>query len=156
MGMKPIHGAARRGKHTPEYRAWIDMNRRCYYPKCKDFKHYGGRQPPIVVCDRWRHSFENFLADVGPRPDGLALERKKNDGNYEPGNCEWATQKQQQNNKRNNHRLTWDGRTQTVQQWSDETGIAWTTIRTRLDWGWTVEKTLTMQIDKSKNWRSKR
>jgi len=81
-----------------EYWTWNDMIRRCYSPKRKRYPDYGGRG--IRVCKRWRESFANFFADMGPRPKRLTLERKNNDGNYTPKNCCWATRKQQVHNRR--------------------------------------------------------
>lgn len=75
------------------------MNQRCYDPNSIGFKHYGGRG--IVVCDQWKGSFLTFYADMGKRPDGMSLDRIDVNGNYEPGNCRWATQKQQVLNRRN-------------------------------------------------------
>jgi len=75
--------------HTPEWEAWRAMRKRCYSPNTHNFERYGGRG--ITVCDRWRESFQNFFADLGPRPSKRhSLHRKNNDGNYEPENCEWA------------------------------------------------------------------
>jgi hypothetical protein len=80
------------------YRSWHGMRQRCSDPKQENYKYYGGRG--ITVCDRWQ-SFENFLADMGERPEGTSIDRyPDNDGNYEPGNCRWATRSQQQHNKR--------------------------------------------------------
>jgi hypothetical protein len=86
----------------PEYFVWKEMHRRCS-PNHQSFKHYGGRG--ITVCERW-NVFANFIADMGPRPHPkLTLERINNDGNYEPGNCRWATWKEQYANKR---KQRWD------------------------------------------------
>jgi hypothetical protein len=90
--------------HTPEYNAWINMKLRCTSPKCKYYKDYGGRG--IQVCERWRESFENFLSDMGKKPSPeLSIDRINNDGNYEPGNCRWATKIEQTNNRKRKLRI---------------------------------------------------
>jgi hypothetical protein len=73
------------------------MKQRCTNPKAMGFIDYGGRG--IAVCERWMTSFENFLADMGPRPKGLMLDRIDNDGDYEPGNCRWSTRAEQNANR---------------------------------------------------------
>ena len=96
---KATHGHTRRRVISSEFRAWNSMKDRCLNPNHPGFKHWGGRG--ITICERWQHSFENFLADVGfkssPR---LSLDRINNNGNYEPGNVHWATWIQQANNRR--------------------------------------------------------
>jgi hypothetical protein len=90
-----------RQTETPEYRAWLNMRQRCNNPNANNYKHWGGRG--IRVCDRWNESFENFLADMGPRPTTVhSLDRIDVDGDYEPDNCRWALPKEQATNKRAN------------------------------------------------------
>jgi hypothetical protein len=97
-----IWNAAQRISHgaisSPEYQSWRAMKSRCLNPKATGYKAYGARG--VAICDRWRTDFAAFLADMGPRPDGHSLDRIDNDGNYEPGNCRWATPKQQAANRR--------------------------------------------------------
>jgi len=85
---------------TKTYRAYVHMIDRCYNKRDKSYKHYGGRG--IAVCDRWKESILHFVEDMGLSPEGLTLDRINCDGDYEPENCRWATQKVQQNNRRNN------------------------------------------------------
>ena len=92
------HGHASRLK-SREYTSWSMMIWRCENPKASNFHRYGGRG--ITVCERWRNSFEAFLADMGPRPKGTSIHRVNNDGNYEPSNCMWATSKEHALNKTN-------------------------------------------------------
>lgn len=127
---------------TPEYRAWLGMKARCYDPDCKGYKNWGGRG--IRVCDKWLNNFHAFLKDVGRRPGPeYSLNRKENDGNYESGNVEWATQKEQMHNIRTNVNLTYNGKTQCMAVWAEELGVDRGTLWQRLNKGWSVEKTLT-------------
>lgn len=113
------HGDTRNGRLSPEYHTWASMIKRCTNRNCWAWKNYGGRG--ITVCDRWRDSFENFLADMGRRPLGrngkrplYTLDRINNDGHYEPGNCRWATWKEQaQNTRKAKHALQTPSRTLT-------------------------------------------
>lgn len=89
------HGHSRNGQRSPEYRSWRSVVDRCTDSKNIGFERYGGANPPVLICERWRKSFETFLADLGSRPAGTSLGRYLDIGNYEPGNCVWMTPKQQ-------------------------------------------------------------
>lgn len=95
-------------KQTPEYQAWGSMITRCENQNRPSWRHYGGRG--ISICARWRDSFEAFFQDMGPRPSPKhTIERKDNEGNYEPGNCKWGTRFEQSANRRNSNLVTIDG-----------------------------------------------
>jgi hypothetical protein len=94
-----IHGHCAHYRHSPEYTSYAHMKERCVNPHNNRFYLYGARG--IRVCNRWLHSFPNFLADMGRRPSRTyTLDRIDNDGNYEPTNCRWATKSQQRRNQR--------------------------------------------------------
>lgn len=96
-------------KMRAEYTVWAGMKSRCSSKAPKVFRLYGGRG--ISVCERWRKSFDDFLADMGPRPSSKhSIDRINNDGNYEPGNCRWATHSQQMRNTNQNHMVTIRGK----------------------------------------------
>jgi len=119
------------------------MMDRCYLQTSTAYKNYGGRG--ITVCKRW-HDFENFYADMGDKPKGMTLERIDNDGPYSPDNVRWASYKDQANNRRNNVVLEFQGRKQTMQQWSDEMGLKIQTVWARLNRGWSVDRALTEEV----------
>ncbi len=128
--------------HSPTYQSWRAMIGRCEKPGTRGYNRDGGRG--ITGCDRWRHSFESFLADMGERPSlDHSVERKDVNANYEPSNCRWATRTEQCNNRRSNRRITYDGRTQTLVQWAREFGFNDGTLARRLDAGWSVHDTIT-------------
>lgn len=123
------------------------MIERCDRPANKRFHRYGGRG--ITVCERWRESFENFLADMGRRPPGTTIDRIDNDGNYEPGNCRWATRREQRLNSSQNHFLSFRGETLPLCVWAERLGLPTYVIRARLNrLGWSVEDALTQPTRK--------
>lgn len=129
------HGHSSRKKYgsaSPEYRIWSAMKRRCYDPNDAAYEHYGGRG--IGVCERWLHSFADFLADVGPRPSPqFSLDRfPNNDGNYEPGNVRWATRSEQMRNQRGNRRVEYAGESLTIVEWSERLGLSFCGVAHRL------------------------
>lgn len=139
------HGHTRGGKPTPEFRTWTSMLNRCGNPNNTDYQRYGGRG--ITVCERWQ-SFENFLADMGPRPSPRhSIDRINNDGNYEPGNCRWATQAEQTRNQRTSRIVAMDGRSQSVAAWAEEYGLKADTVRHRLDRGHSLREALKAVAD---------
>ena len=138
------------------YNVWKNMIRRCVNPKCKQYHRYGGRG--INVCDQWRgkSGLEQFCKDMGVRPPGLWLDRINNDGDYEPANCRWATPSEQQRNRSSNVRITAFGKTQTVVEWSEQTGIPFGRIYLRILYeGWTPERALTIPpvLGRNHMWR---
>lgn len=142
--LNPKHGESWSGgatTRTPEYVAWINMLGRCTSPNYTGFALYGGRG--IRVCERWLTSYSAFLADMGRRPTPAhSLDRVDADGNYEPGNCRWATESQQQRNRRNNRMITAFGQTKCLAEWSESTGIKRETIAVRIKSGHAPERAL--------------
>jgi hypothetical protein len=127
------------------------MRERCFDPSVRQYPNYGGRG--IVVCDRWRYSFENFKADMGQPPTREhSVDRIDNDGNYEPGNCRWATTLEQSRNKRTNVVITAFGETKIVTDWMKDPRckIGRFAVDRRLKKGWTPEEALT--CPSQRNW----
>lgn len=127
-------------KYRSTYISWSLMKTRCLVQSAHNYVNYGGRG--IKVCPEWLASFENFLNDMGARPDGMSLDRIDVDGHYEPGNCRWATRKQQNNNRRDTRYLTLDGRTMCLSDWAKERGLMVNTITGRLASGKPMELVL--------------
>lgn len=109
-----IHGHAKRGKHSPEFKTWANMKKRCENASYEHFQHYGGRG--ITICERWQN-FELFFEDMGERPQGASIDRIDPNGNYEPLNCVWESRAQQALNKRNAVWLVIDGVTKRLKDW---------------------------------------
>lgn len=122
---------------TPEYISWASMRQRCNDQNHRWYKRYGGRG--IRVCDRWS-SFAAFLADMGARPSGCRLERIDNDGNYEPGNCRWASHLEQMRNTSCNVRVSVGGEEMIAADWAEAKGMKRGTLGYRLRSGWDPRK----------------
>ena len=135
------HGHAA-GVRSPTYIAWRAMIQRCEYERHKSFEVYGGAG--VLVCARW-HSFELFLKDVGERPSRkFSLDRFPNrEGNYEPGNVRWATSREQAQNRKSNHLISFGGETLPLIEWARKLGIKRTMLSMRIREGWSIERALT-------------
>ncbi len=126
---------------TPESNAWTALKSRCLSRGNPAYRNYGGRG--ITVCDRWRDSFENFLADMGPRPSVRhSIDRIDNDGPYSPENCRWVTIAEQNRNRRGCEPIEWNGRAMMLSEWAAEIGISPDALRARLEHGWSLARAL--------------
>jgi hypothetical protein len=127
---------------TSTYLIWAKMKHRCLNPGAAGYVNYGARG--ITVCERW-NDFRNFLADMGERPTvNHSIDRIDNDKGYEPGNCRWATRKQQQRNRRNTAFVVWNGERRPLGDVAEECGTPLKLVRNRLAVGWSIEKALTI------------
>lgn len=118
-------------KKRDGYASWASMKTRCYNKNSNSYKYYGAKG--ITVCDRWLHSFENFMADMGPKPGpSYSIDRIDGSGNYEPGNCRWATKLEQQNNTIFNNMIEFGGKVQSISQWARGIEITPASLRARL------------------------
>lgn len=141
VGMPTKHGHASDGEPSPTYRSWISMRVRCESPRADEYPRYGGRG--IKVCARWRR-FENFLEDMGERPEGTSIDRIDNDGDYTPENCRWATQARQNRNKSVSLEITAFGQTRNLADWADDSNFSYSMLRKRIvERGWSPERALT-------------
>lgn len=138
-----------RGHHmsnTKTWRSWNAMIHRCTDPKDKDYPRWGGRG--ITVAPEWME-FPQFLADMGERPLGTTLDRMNNNGGYSKDNCRWATDLQQQNNRRSNVFITFRGNTLSISDWARRSGISRCVLWSRLrKHHWPVSKALTHPVRK--------
>lgn len=133
------HGMSR----TRLFKIWTAMRERCTCKKLINYPDYGGRG--IKVCDEWMNNFETFRdwAYVNGYTDELSIDRIDVNGNYCPENCRWVTRLVQNNNKRNNRKITYNGQTLTLSEWARTKGLKRATLFIRLKQGWTVERALT-------------
>lgn len=139
-----IHGE----KGTQLHNTWCAMKSRCNNTNDGFYKDYGGRG--IRVCDEWNKSNGYILfrdwANTNGYVRGLTIDRIDVNGDYEPSNCKWSTWKEQANNKRNNHFITYNGKTQTMTEWADEYKIDFKVLSSRILYGWSTERALTEPI----------
>lgn len=149
---KRTHGGTA-GGNGRLYNIYKGMIKRCYLKAYKPYKNYGARG--ITVCDEWRgeHGYENFQEwayangfDPHAPKHQCSIDRIDVNGNYEPSNCRWSNAKEQGNNRRDNHLLTYNGETHTVTEWADIIGMKQITLSQRIRKGWTVERALTQPI----------
>jgi len=147
-------------KHSRLYTIFVNMKKRCLKAYCKDFKNYGGRG--ITVCAEWADT-ENIRVDgkycskgwihfkewalANGYADNLTLDRIDTNKDYSPNNCRWVSSKVQNNNRRNNFLITYNGVTKTLQQWADDLKIHKNTLRNRLLRGWSVERALIAKLN---------
>ena len=138
-----------RGTHrlsnTRTYYSWVEMRRRCLNKTHYMFPRYGARG--ISVCKRWENSFDNFLTDMGIRPEGTSLDRVDNKKGYSKKNCRWATSREQIINRSITRWITYKGKKMCLADWAIKTGLPASRISQRIDnWGWSVKDALTQPI----------
>jgi len=135
------HGLTKQGgNHHPLYKIWKNMIRRCYDPSVNGYEHYGGKpNNPISVCDEWRNDvslFVKWAIEYGNYKEGLQIDRKDNDGNYEPSNCIFVTKKENTRKRSTSRFVTIGDETKTIAEWSEISGIKYTTMHERWKRGW--------------------
>jgi hypothetical protein len=138
-------------RYPGTFKSWQKMRARCNNPNQHGYARYGGRG--ITCCERWA-VFDNFLADMGERPEGRELDRINNDGNYEAENCRWATRRQQTLNTSKNRRITYQGESLTLAEWARKRGLSVNTLASRLRAGWSVAAAITQPVDQDMARRS--
>ena len=127
------------------YPVWNNMKQRCRDELHPAYSNYGGRG--IKVCQRWQDSFEDFVSDMGPRPEGHTLDRIDNGGNYTPDNCRWASNAEQSRNTCRNHFITHKGETLCLKDWSLKLGGCATLVHVRIkNYGWSEERAVSTPI----------
>lgn len=138
IATRAFHGAAK--LKLPEYRSWKHMRSRCNSPTDKNYANYGGRG--IKVCERWNR-FENFFADMGQKPSkGHSIDRIENEGDYSPDNCRWARSLEQNNNRRDNHRVQTPWGVLSMEEAAKKLGMKYATLRFRLIEGKEIKKSM--------------
>lgn len=133
-------------KNTRLFRIWADMKSRCFNPNVPSYVRYGGRD--ITVCDEWKNNFQVFYdwSMSNGYQDDLTIDRKDNDGNYEPSNCHWTTVKKQSLNRSDNHIVNLDEISKPLIAWCEEYEISYKTVRDRLKRGWLYQDALSKPV----------
>jgi hypothetical protein len=134
---RKLHGMTK----TRTFKSWESMKQRCLNVNAPDYVAYGGRG--ISICRKWTLSFNNFLEDMGERPEGTSLDRINVNGSYEPANCRWATRSEQQRNKTNSLIIEWQGIAQGAADWADLVELPSKVICERINAGWSPQDALT-------------
>ena len=135
---KEQHG----GRYTRLYNIWLNMKQRCSNPKASHYEYYGGKG--VSVCEEWEKSFSAFRdwALAHGYEDGLTIDRIESDKDYCPENCRWVTHLKQMSNTSRNVMLTYQGETHSLSEWSRIVGVPYGTLKSRLRYGWSVERML--------------
>ena len=135
--------------NTKEYQVWTSMKNRCSNPKVQSYKRYGGRG--IKVCERWQHSFENFLEDMGIAPIGASIDRIDVNGDYKPLNCRWASAKEQARNKTTTVMINYQGQDKPLIEWAEALNMNRDTLFCRVyRYNWPIKKALNTPVRKRK------
>lgn len=140
------HGHTRGGNNSLTFRSWTAMVSRCCNKNHADYPHYGGRG--IIVCERWRSSFVSFLQDMGERPSKRhSIDRIDTTAGYSPGNCRWATQKEQQRNRIDTRVVEYSGARRTLADWAEIVGIDRYVLHKRIyQHGWTIDRAFSQSV----------
>ncbi len=144
------HRARKGSVSSPSYYSWNKMKERCYLKSHQAYDQYGGAG--ITVCDRWKNNFDNFVDDMGERPEGMSLDRIDSTKGYFKENCRWATHKQQQNNLKSNLKVMIYGVEMSVSEWARVYGINRQTICERIRRGWNPQKAVTTKVGAITRW----
>jgi len=153
---RQVHGEGSqcRGVST-EYRIWGSMCNRCFNPKNQSYKNYGGRG--ITVCPQWlgQKGYQQFLLDMGRRPSHKhSIDRyPNNNGDYEPGNCRWATTVEQSENKRNTQRIQFQGESKTISEWAQVLGLKKEVLRSRLSQSFSMTRAISQPVLPTGKWK---
>lgn len=135
-------GSSHKLGKSATYICWQNMIQRCEYKKAVNYSRYGGAG--VKVCRRWRIAFDNFLKDMGEKPEGMTIDRKNGKLGYFPSNCRWATRREQQNNMRTNVLISIDGVSSTISKWAELFGVVSRGLAgSRISRGWDPKKAFT-------------